>query len=98
MAHLAKFASVKKFYLDLGKARSVDHRRSEYVETYRHLREHSNAYAILVLELLLAVVLANAHTRKTLGLLLIIWLLPAVYCWFVGTLLEFVFTYGEVTR
>jgi hypothetical protein len=98
MAHLDKFASGKNFYLDLGKARSTDHSRSEYVETYRHLREHSNAYAILVLELLLAFILTNARTMECLAAIIVVWLLPAVYCWFIATLLEVVFTHFQTTK
>lgn len=85
------FDSIKKFYRDLGKARANLKPRSGYVESYRHLREHSNAYAIIVLELLLAFVLANAPSDCLLAIL-ILWLLPSVFCWFIATLLEFEFT------
>jgi hypothetical protein len=95
VAHIDKFASTKKFYLDLGKARTVEDHRSEYVESYRHLREHSNAYAILVLELLLAFVLVNTRTTAESAAVIVLWLLPAVYCWFIATLLEVVFTHSE---
>jgi hypothetical protein len=95
IVHVDKFASTKKFYLDLGRARTMEDHRSEYVETYRHLREHSNAYAILVLELLLAFVLVNTRTKAESAAVVVLWLLPAVYCWFVATLLEVVFTHLE---
>jgi hypothetical protein len=95
IAHVDKFASTKKFYLDLGSARKLEDYGSEYVETYRHLREHSNAYAILVLELLLAFVLVNTRTNVESAAVIVLWLLPAVYCWFVATLLEVVFTHSE---
>lgn len=88
--------TVKELYLSLGEARSaaVLSNRSESVDTYRHLREHSNAYAIIILELLLGAVLAQAPNVRWLIATTILWLLPAAYCWFFVTLLEVTFAFA----
>jgi hypothetical protein len=93
LAHWAGFDSIRRFYLSLGEARSAasGDDRSESAETYRHLREHSNAYAIIILELLFGVVLAHVPDGRWLVAIIVMWVLPAAYCWFVASLLEMTF-------
>lgn len=88
-AHTNRFARVADFYWKLTDARSKDSLHvHEYVESYRHLREHGNAFAIIILELGLATVLVSVPSPSWLVLFLTIWVLPASYCWLIGTLLE----------
>lgn len=56
---------IREFYFKLGEARSaaLSTNRYESIDTYRHLREHSNAYAIIILELLFGAVLAQVPER-----------------------------------
>jgi hypothetical protein len=62
----------------------------ELVETYRHLREHGNAFGIIVLEVLFALVIIHC---KLFGI--IIWILTGVLAWIIGTYLEDKLTVGE---
>ncbi|HLJ87771.1 MAG TPA: hypothetical protein VKZ53_13175 [Candidatus Angelobacter sp.] len=82
------FALSKKFYSNLSKARSKKGHIPNYVESYRHLREHANACAIIVLEILLAFALASISSVEGLMLALLVWTLPGGYCWFIATALE----------
>jgi hypothetical protein len=86
-AHFNRFKRVADFYWALSEARSRDSRHvDDYVESYRHIREHGNAYSIIILELGFALSLASAPGwwLELLGL----WLLPGAYCWVIGTVLE----------
>ena len=48
-------ARVIVYYRGLAKARAKPHESiAEYVQSYRHLREHGNAFVIVGLELVLA--------------------------------------------
>ncbi len=88
-ARFDKFAVVTDFYRKLSQRRSVQEPNiSEYKESYRHIREHGNAYAIVILELALAVIAASLQKAWEAGLLVALWLLPAAYCWLVATILE----------
>lgn len=82
----------KKFYVSLAKSRASaapDTIQAEYVESYRHLREHGNAVSIVTMELILALALyATAGSVRSTCLVLFTWLLPSVFAWFVGTWLE----------
>jgi len=76
-----------EYYDQLVKRRaSVDAAGSEYVESYRHLREHGNAFFIALLELLLGAALF--YSPVPWGIVLMLWILPAAGVWFFGTLLE----------
>ena len=63
--------------------------KSEYIESYRHLREHGNAYAILFAEIVLALALDVSPSWFFVGGLLVLWILPAAFVWFIATQLEF---------
>lgn len=58
----------------------------EYMESYRHLREHGNAFFIVLLELLLGAALF--YSPVPWAVLLMLWIFPAAGVWFFGTLLE----------
>lgn len=58
----------------------------EYIETYRHLREHGNAFFIVLLELLLGAALF--YSPVPWAFLVMLWIFPAAGVWFFGTRLE----------
>lgn len=58
----------------------------EYMESYRHLREHGNAFFIVLLELLLGAALF--YSPVPWAVLLMLWIFPAAGVWFFGTFLE----------
>jgi hypothetical protein len=60
----------------------------EYVESYRHLREHGNAFLVIIANFVLAAILSVAPTVESLVTLVILWLLPATIGWFAATMLE----------
>ena len=92
--------SVSMLYQKLAKARA--NRRPytatrEYVESYKHLREHGNAMGIVLLETVLALALwaavrqggCQGDKAAMIGFLLMAaWVTPAIYAWFIGTWLE----------
>lgn len=59
---------------------------NEYVESYRHLREHGNAFFIALLELLLGAALF--YSPVPWAVILMLWIFPAAGVWLFGTLLE----------
>lgn len=86
-AHKDNYALIRRFYKKLSGARTAQSSR-DYVDSYRHMREHSNAYAIIILELILAPTLTAADSSWQLSLIVLAWLIPAGYCWLVASLLE----------
>lgn len=62
--------------------------RPEYIESYRHLREHGNALLIIVMEAVLSLALSGAPSPLSCTLLVVAWILPATFAWFLGTWLE----------
>jgi hypothetical protein len=90
-AHRQSFRPIQLFYENLSQQRSAgadDLKTSEYIESYRHLREHANAYAIIVLELVLALVLSAVHADWQKVTVLLLWVAPSGYCWLIATVLE----------
>jgi hypothetical protein len=86
-----RFETISSFYLNLAQKRAS--RRTpewvpDYIESYRHLREHGNAFAILFLEFALGLVLASAPHRVVAILAVVLWLLPSTCSWYIGSLLE----------
>jgi len=80
-----------KFYQTLSnKRKNIDN--ADIKESYKHLREHGNSFSILFYELLLGSMLYSVYSitfniQYLIGIILI-WVMPAVYVWFVGTALE----------
>lgn len=74
------------------------------VDSYKHMREHGNSFAIVVLEIVLAIVLFAAGNFEPFSTgtvsaskeiyvipyvgIILMWVLPAALVWLVGTLLE----------
>lgn len=85
----------EQLYDQLAKERPTNR---EFVESYRHMREHGNSVSIVLAELLLTFFLWVIHpsskdaTEATvmfyLVLVLVIWLAPSALVWCVGTRLE----------
>lgn len=93
-AHWQNFDSIRFFYKDLGVARAQELTGSDYVDSYRHLREHSNAYSIIALEFVFGFVLLSVPpSPRDLAIVVVLWVLPAAYCWLIATVLENAFTY-----
>lgn len=65
-----------------------DSPQAEYVESYRHLREHGNAFSILVLEAILVLALSAAKSMTEFFAALMVWIVPAAFAWLIGTWLE----------
>lgn len=89
---------VTNFYVDLASRRAKAFKRpdntptatarAEYVESYRHLREHGNAVLILVAEAILALALLYSTAFVTAVLIIVLWVLPATIVWPMATWLE----------
>ncbi|MCC6295481.1 MAG: hypothetical protein IT469_02100 [Pseudomonadales bacterium] len=96
LAIFTKFGVVENFYRDLATARSKGMPEKdkpptpgiEYVTSYRHLREHGNAFLIVLLEGLLAYTLFHSPSRGCAMIILAFWLLPSATVWLFGTVLE----------
>lgn len=77
------------FYKKLARDRAnQDIYKQDYTESYRHLREHGNAYLILICESALGMALFVCNSFSDMIILLLIWLLPVIPIWFVATYLE----------
>lgn len=96
LALFTKFNDVEKFYRKLATVRSKGMPEKdkpptpgiEYITSYRHLREHGNAFLIVLLEGLLAYTLFHSPSRNCAMVILALWLLPAATVWLVGSVLE----------
>lgn len=74
--------------------------KGDFVESYRHLREHGNAFFILLTEIILGAILfhsgqipgAHAEAAQSQSMIYVIvivfWIAPAVSVWIIGTHLE----------
>lgn len=96
-ACIDRFKTIKTFYENLAekRAKPTNTRKksfqTEYATSYRHLREHGNAMGIIVLEVILAFALANLSSVSCVVVVLVLWILPGVFAWIIGTALEFNF-------
>jgi hypothetical protein len=89
-----RLAEIRRFYHTLATNRAADRpdpRADEYVESYRHLREHGNAFLILLMEAVLASALYATQNAILLIGLVVTWIIPPAFSWFLGTWLEFEF-------
>ena len=76
------------FYKKLAEKRRRD--KTDLRESYKHLREHGNSFGIIFFEIIMGVSLAvveQEHADYLLSFILL-WSLPAVFVWFIGTGLE----------
>ncbi|MCO7642520.1 hypothetical protein NJI34_37755 [Pseudomonas sp. S 311-6] len=78
------------FYRNLSSAR--DCYSGSLIESYKHLREHGNAFFIVVMELVLAGVIFGVGVFGAgvvgIAIAIFIWVLPAARVWWIGSLLE----------
>lgn len=94
-----KESGLFKFYSNLTNHRSnIDNNKhlEQYIESYKHLREHGNAFLILFFELALGSVLFLCSSVNYAILVLIVWLVPSMFVWRIGIFLES--KIGEVTN
>jgi hypothetical protein len=82
------FAIAAKRALAAGKTAEPPGPEAEYVTSYRHLREHGNAFLILLLEAALVYVLYRLPSPTCALPILVVWILPASSAWLLGTVLE----------
>lgn len=89
------------FYQELSKKRST---KDNFVESYKHLREHGNSFLIIVFEFFFGAILyifGNYHIPniQTCSMdivenitpyvtIFLIWIAPAALVWFIGAMLE----------
>jgi hypothetical protein len=87
-------ATIVEFYRHLAVERAHDpkqelgRKRREYIQSYRDMREHGNALLILVMEGVLTAALLQANNLAILLAMLVLWVMPAAFVWFVATDLE----------
>jgi len=83
---------IANFYIKLTADRKKEKEssnRDNYIESYKHLREHGNAFSILISELALGFILVDLTKINHLITVVTLWILPAMYVWLIGTSLEF---------
>jgi hypothetical protein len=98
------FSKIYQGYVNLSLQRTRGDRASNFVQSYRHLREHGNAFYIVLCEILLGVGLYSicnlvptgnveipAGNLLLLAVLLGLWVLPGVLVWNLATKLEIEF-------
>lgn len=84
-----KFGTIFDFYKKLAKDRANESKdRKQFIESYKHLREHGNAFLILFCELVLGCALFVSSSLSEALIVTIIWLSPTLPVWFLGTFLE----------
>jgi len=96
LSAMTNFSVVESFYRVLADIRAramsagteAGSPGSEYITSYRHLREHGNAVTIVALEFVLAYAILHSQSKAGAILLVFIWLLPASFAWLLGTVLE----------
>jgi hypothetical protein len=93
---------ISEFYKELIEERNKD-KHKQFVESYRHLREHGNSFFIVFFEFILGLILfsysnigttvATSPTPESTvrGLVIIIftWAFPGLIAWFIGCRLEY---------
>lgn len=81
--------SVYTYYTQLTNARAKPNAADEeYIESYRHLREHGNAFLILFFIFILSVVFYSISNPYYSVLVLFVWIIPAAFVWITGNELE----------
>ena len=82
--------NIYEYYKQLAEDRAKREKNDqvkEYVESYKHLREHGNAFFIVFMEIFLGVLLFFLP-KVAIICLIIGWVLLAMSVWFIGTNLE----------
>jgi len=78
-----------KFYENLADKRAKA--KSDFIDSYKHLREHGNSFLIVFMEILLALALETVTPFQNTNayiMIIILWIMPAAGVWFVGTSIE----------
>lgn len=96
VATFGRFGLIEHFYREIAtsRARAMPKKESpptagsEYITSYRHLREHGNAAGILILEGVLAYCLLKVSVLQYAFPLIMAWVLPAGAAWLIATALE----------
>lgn len=84
-----KFNTIFTFYKALAKDRAkTSEDRRQFIESYKHLREHGNAFLILFCELVLGCALFVSNSLSEALIVIAIWIFPTIPIWFLGTFLE----------
>ncbi len=81
---------VQRYYVALLKKRK-ELEESEYIESYRHLREHGNSFFIVMFQIFFAMAIwemANASSLIFVVSLFLLWVVPPSFIWFFGNVLE----------
>lgn len=78
---------MKYRYFSLVKARE-ENPINEYSESYKHLREHGNAFFIVLFEILLGLALFQVKKPYEVIAVLAVWIIPPTLIWFFGNYLE----------
>lgn len=80
---------IVNFYKKLAEKRQ---RKLDYVESYRHLREHANAFALVLCEIIFCLLFVTglkiSRSVNFVPLLVILWLFGPALIWFVANELE----------
>lgn len=82
------FSYYKSLAAERAKRQDGTSKHDEFIESYKHLREHGNAFLILLMELALALVLFSVEKAHIALLMALLWIAPACFVWFLGTYLE----------
>lgn len=82
------FSYYKSLAVERAKRQDGTSKYDEFIESYKHLREHGNAFFILLMELVLALVLFSVEKTHIALLIALLWIAPACFVWFLGTYLE----------
>lgn len=88
-----KVQSGKSYNINESETREIkDKHVKDYVESYRHLREHGNAFAIIFSEILFGswLIVTSFHIGA-----IALWIGLGTIAWFAGSYLEFKFVYTE---
>ena len=79
-----------EYYENITKARSNENKDAkEFVESYKHLREHGNAFFIVFFEAMLGFILWASPKGNYAILFLFLWIIPAALVWIIGSVLEY---------
>ncbi|MEK3776639.1 hypothetical protein MHB85_19255 [Paenibacillus sp. FSL K6-4396] len=81
---------IYKYYEQLAEHRAKREKNDaikEYVESYKHLREHGNAFFIVLMEIILGILLFW-FSKIAIIIVIVIWVLAGAYVWTIGTYLE----------
>jgi hypothetical protein len=83
------------FYKELVFKRAVESKEvKQYTESYKHLREHGNAFLIVFFEIILGIIYASINSTSSVTsiqlavIYTILWIMPACCVWAIGTYLE----------